>query len=299
MKDTDLIKAYINREDFEILAPELLDKDYNVFCNIILKNGFIKYSNFLSSAKDALTLKKFFLDIESSNLKNKDYLSVLEIVLFISLIEGYSADRKYQQMDLYLRKNYVEGMTKKQFLALTSKYHEENSLSAKVRSFMAQAPFLDQLYLTSCFEEDKDIKGEKSSLDLLVTIVKNNFLNQAKIQYKQSNHKIRILKLLEEFLEGKSQKTSLSELSAHFQKLNLDDELQSSIKLIANQLYDIRSRFMHTDQKRKQYSFFLDLKKGNIFDFNDIDLFRYFLRTILFINDFKLNVISISSRKFL
>lgn len=297
MKDTDLISVYIGEVDFKTLASEMLNRDYDCFCNRILEDGFLPYSNFLSSAKDALTLKKFFTDVEKSNIKNKDYLSVLEIVLFISLIEGYYSDEKYEKMESYLKREFVDGMTKKQLKMLITQYQRTNSLSAKVRTFIAKSPYLDQVYLSSCFENDSNIKGISSSLKLLSVIVGKSIINQSRFIHKKNSKKIIVLRQLQDFIKTRKGKVYLSEFHKHFRTLSPDTSLQESIKILANQLYEIRSKFMHADEKRLKYSFFLDLEKGNIFDFSDIDFFRLFIRTLLLINNFELNVVSIASKE--
>lgn len=297
MSDTNLVKHYINEKDFEIIAPELLKISYEEFCEIILNDGFIKHHNFLSSLKDAITLRKFFLDIEKPNLKHKDYLIVLEIVLFISLIEGYAFSRKYEKIESYLSKNFTDGMTKKQLKKLLQDYTTTYSLSAKVREFLKNGPFFDQLFLSACVNQHDDLKVKKDSLTLLGIMIEKHSLIITEFQYKKATSQLTMLQKVRDFVSDKKQKIPLKELHDCFKIIDQNNDLLKSTKNIANKLYDIRSKFMHTNEKKRDYSFFLDLEKGNIFDFNDIDFFRYFLRTLLLKHGFEINVLSIASKQ--
>lgn len=298
MTDIDLVRTYINEEDFKFLKENLLDQSYQHFCQKILDKGIVKYRKFLTSLKDTIILKRFFVEIEKANLKNQDYLSVFEIVLFISMIEGYMSDGKYVSLETFIRKNFSEGIVEKDLIRLLTTYKEIYSLSAKVRNFFTKGPFLDQVFLASCIEEDKEIRGSKSSLGLLYVILKKQLFYEKKFLYRRSLSRVEVLDQLLKYAKSRNmKKIPLKEIHLHFKAIRPEGSLLKSIKAIANQLYDIRSKFLHTDNKKKPYSFFLNLDKGNIFDFSDIDFFKYFIRTLLIDNDFEINVITLPSGK--
>lgn len=292
----NLIESYVNEKDFEILGYEMLDVTYSKFCDHLIKNNLFIKSNFLSSIKVVLSLKDFFSTIQSSKVTNKEYLLSLEIVLYTALVEGYSAPDNYVKIERFLKREFTDGMSKKQLTQLITRYQNENSLTAFVRRFAASAPYLDQIYLASCIQEAPEIKSANRPLDIISFMLKKQLDKSTDIRYQQLSTKIQILNELRTFVADRTNLIHLSEFDQYFKNQTTDAVTQKEICIIANQLYTIRSKFMHTMDKKAYFGIHLDTDKGNIFNFEDIDFFRLFIRTLLFINNFQLDVTKIASK---
>lgn len=295
-----MVKPYVDKIKYKEIETELLSLEYSSFCQKINDTGLLKNMNLLSSIKDAIFYKNYhsLMRKQSKDSNIESYLSILEIVLFISLVEGYMDDGKYLDLSRYLSQavKNAESVTGSEMRELISKYNDEYSLSAKVRAFMNKAPILDKMYLSASKDQDEDLKIKHRGFSFLMVMLKKQQYFQKKFEFNRALKKKDILLKILDSLKGKGDKVHLAEVAKELKQVHGDDELMGILKNISNQLYDIRSKFLHTDSKEDDYSFSLDLEKGNIFDFKDIDFFRYFIRTILFDSGFDIDMVAMSSK---
>lgn len=294
MTDEDFVRSYISEENYKILSVELIKVSYKSFCKRILRDK--RFLKTLVLLQQAIILNDFYIQIKKSN--QKQYVLILEIVFFMSLVEGYMDDSKYMKIEKYLPETMKNDdcINKKEIKKRIVEYQNNYSLTAKVKDFIKKAPVLDKMYLSSSIDEDKKLKLKTRGLKLLSVIISSNELYKAKFEYNRAKSRADIFKKILSLIKGKKEKISLLKIYNRLKTYNEDSEIIKNIDKISIKLYDIRSKFLHTNNKKDYSNYFLDIEKGNIFDFQDINFIRYFIRTVLFDYGYKLNMVNISSK---
>lgn len=295
MTDEDVVKPYVSEENYKIISRELINVSYKSFCKRIFRDK--KFVKILTLLQQAIILNDFYTQIKKSD--QKKYASILEIVFFMSLVEGYMDDSKYKKIEKYLSETMKDGdcLNKTQIKEKIIEYQNNYSLTAKVKDFIKKAPALDKMYLSSSIDKDEELKLKRRGLRLLSVLIGKNEFYKARFEYKRAASKADIFKKILALIKEKKEKLSLLKIFNRLKTYNEDAEITKIIDEVSIKLYDIRSKFLHTNDKKDYFNFFLDVKKGAIFDFQDINFIRYFIRTVLFDFGFKVNMINISSNK--
>lgn len=297
MNSVSVVKNQISEEGFNVLKRELVKGiSYTSFCKKILENDI--YFNDLSALREALILYDFKNKIQNSTYKK--YSLVVEIVFFTSLIEGYMDDGKYITIEEYLKKIVSDGeiLDKKNIKKKISDYQENYSLTAKVKNFIKMGPIFDSEYLLSCLKKDDKLPKNKGLRFLSLMFNSQNYW-EADFNASKYSKKVKILdQIIILCKELKKQgKISLKDIYLKTKSKKINPEEVSLLDKISKEIYQVRSNFVHAKNKDDMGIYFFNLEKREIYNFNDIDFIRFFIRTILMIHGFEINMINISSKE--
>ena len=297
MNSISVVKNQISENDFKILKRELtIEVSYTKFCRKILKNDIYFYDLF--ALREALILYDFKNKIQNSIYKK--YSLVVEIVFFTSLIEGYMDDGKYIKIEEYLKKIVDNGeiLDKKNIRKKILAYQENYSLTAKVKDFIKMGPIFDSEYLLSCLKKDDKLPKNKS-LRFLSFMLNSQDYWELDFRANRYSKKAKILdQILTICKKLRNQgKVSLRDIYSKTKSQKINQKEAPLLNKISKMIYQVRSNFVHAKNKEDMGAYFFNLEKHEIYNFNDIDFIRFFIRTVLMTHGFEINMIDISSKE--